>query len=286
MTGGDIMGFRFRKSVKIAPGVRLNFGKKSTSVSLGGKGARFTLNNKGKATTSVGIPGTGLYYTESVGGTKKRKGKSKMAALKAKKVKVPKEDKPKKPLHKKWWVWAIVVWCILAIANGCRAEPESTTLPPAAVSSVSSQEIKNDIDPVESVITQEPEAPPVVEPEAEDPQPEPEAEDVPDEVTAEPAPAPAPVPAPKVEEPKVEVPVEEAPVVQPEPEAPAVEVDPEVAFREMLNQYNYVGSADSDKYHYPKCRWTKEINDQNLVHFDTEEEATAAGYNPCGSCKP
>ena len=70
------------------------------------------------------------------------------------------------------------------------------------------------------------------------------------------------------------------------PETPNAEVDPEAAFREMLNQYNYVGSAESDKYHKPKCRWTKEITDQNLVHFDTEEEAAAANYKPCGTCKP
>ena len=36
------MGFRFRKSFKIAPGVKLNFGKKSTSVSVGTRGAHIT----------------------------------------------------------------------------------------------------------------------------------------------------------------------------------------------------------------------------------------------------
>lgn len=73
-----------------------------------------------------------------------------------------------------------------------------------------------------------------------------------------------------------------APVENQDPPA----VDPEQAFREKLAQYKYVGSSESDKYHYPSCRWTSTINDGNLVHFDTEEEATAAGYLPCGSCKP
>ena len=54
------MGFRFRKSVKIAPGVRLNLGKKSTSVTLGGKGARYTVSSTGRRTKSVSVPGTGL----------------------------------------------------------------------------------------------------------------------------------------------------------------------------------------------------------------------------------
>lgn len=52
------MGFRFKRSMKIAPGVRLNFGKKSSSISLGTRGARYTINSNGKRTKSVGIPGT------------------------------------------------------------------------------------------------------------------------------------------------------------------------------------------------------------------------------------
>ena len=67
------MGFRFRKSIKIAPGVKLNFNKNSTSISIGKRGARYTVNSNGKETVSIGIPGTGLYYTESV----TRKGKTK-----------------------------------------------------------------------------------------------------------------------------------------------------------------------------------------------------------------
>ena len=59
------MGFRFRKSVKIAPGMRLNVGKKSASVSFGKKGARYTISSTGRRTSSIGIPGTGLYYTKS-----------------------------------------------------------------------------------------------------------------------------------------------------------------------------------------------------------------------------
>lgn len=57
------MGFNFRKSLKIAPGVRLNITKKGiSSVSLGGKGARVNLGKKGTRTT-VGLPGTGLSYS-------------------------------------------------------------------------------------------------------------------------------------------------------------------------------------------------------------------------------
>lgn len=57
------MGLNFRKSIKIAPGIRVNISKKGlSSVSVGGKGARVNVSKKGTRTT-VGIPGTGLSYT-------------------------------------------------------------------------------------------------------------------------------------------------------------------------------------------------------------------------------
>lgn len=65
------MGFRFRKSIKVAPGVKLNFGKNSIGVSAGVKGARVSVNSKGRVTKSVGIPGTGISYvkTSKLGGS-------------------------------------------------------------------------------------------------------------------------------------------------------------------------------------------------------------------------
>ena len=59
------MATRFRKSIKIMPGVKLNLGKKGASVSVGVKGARVSFNTNGKQTTSVGIPGTGIYETKT-----------------------------------------------------------------------------------------------------------------------------------------------------------------------------------------------------------------------------
>ncbi|TGU85324.1 DUF4236 domain-containing protein [Acinetobacter pittii] len=57
------MGLNFRKSLKIAPGVRLNITKKGvSSVSLGAKGARINVGKKGTKTT-IGVPSTGLTYS-------------------------------------------------------------------------------------------------------------------------------------------------------------------------------------------------------------------------------
>ena len=70
------MGFRFRKSFKIAPGVKVNFNKKSAGVTFGGKGFHYTINSKGKRTTSVGIPGTGLSYSTTSCGNSTTKTKN------------------------------------------------------------------------------------------------------------------------------------------------------------------------------------------------------------------
>src|SRR4051812_34730650 len=61
------MGFlRFRRSIKIAPGIRWNIGKKSTSLSVGPRGLKLTAGTHGVRTT-VGIPGTGISYTSQPG---------------------------------------------------------------------------------------------------------------------------------------------------------------------------------------------------------------------------
>jgi Protein of unknown function (DUF4236) len=57
------MGWRFRRSVKIVPGLRLNVGKRSAGVSVGPRGAKVSVNTKGEVRRTVGAPGTGLSHT-------------------------------------------------------------------------------------------------------------------------------------------------------------------------------------------------------------------------------
>ncbi|HHV77217.1 MAG TPA: DUF4236 domain-containing protein [Syntrophothermus lipocalidus] len=52
------MAWRFRKSIKIAKGVRLNLSKGGTGVSVGGKGFRVGVGPRG-AYTSTASPGPG-----------------------------------------------------------------------------------------------------------------------------------------------------------------------------------------------------------------------------------
>lgn len=67
------MGFRFKKSKKIAPGIKMNFGKKSAGISFGGKRGGLSFNSKTGARARVSIPGTGISYSTKLGGSKKRK---------------------------------------------------------------------------------------------------------------------------------------------------------------------------------------------------------------------
>ena len=72
------MGVRVSKSFKVAPGVRVRLNAKSTSVSFGGKGMRYTLNSKGRRTATAGIPGTGMSVRHTSG--TRRKAPSRAAA--------------------------------------------------------------------------------------------------------------------------------------------------------------------------------------------------------------
>jgi len=48
----------------------------------------------------------------------------------------------------------------------------------------------------------------------------------------------------------------------------------------------YVGSTQSDRYHYPECYWTQQIKPENLIWFSSAEEALDMGYVPCKVCGP
>lgn len=46
-----------------------------------------------------------------------------------------------------------------------------------------------------------------------------------------------------------------------------------------------VGSKNSTKYHYPWCPGAKQIAPQNLITFNSVEEARGKGYTPAANCK-
>lgn len=61
------MGFRARKSIKIAPGVRMNFSKSGIGYSAGVKGYRVTKRADGRVQRTASLPGTGLSHVSTSG---------------------------------------------------------------------------------------------------------------------------------------------------------------------------------------------------------------------------
>jgi hypothetical protein len=56
------VGLRFRRSIRLAPGMRINLSKSLPSLSFGRSGATLNTNAHGIRTT-VGVPGSGLSYS-------------------------------------------------------------------------------------------------------------------------------------------------------------------------------------------------------------------------------
>jgi Protein of unknown function (DUF4236) len=60
------MGFRFRRRKKLFPGVTLNVGRRSRSLSLGPRGAKVNVGRRGATATGT-LLGTGLSYVKRFG---------------------------------------------------------------------------------------------------------------------------------------------------------------------------------------------------------------------------
>jgi hypothetical protein len=61
---GNAMSLRFFRRKTIVPGLRLNLSKSGVSISVGRRGAWFTIRPGGRRRVTAGLPGTGLFWTE------------------------------------------------------------------------------------------------------------------------------------------------------------------------------------------------------------------------------
>lgn len=120
------MGLRFRRSFKLAPGIRANVTKKGVGFSFGGKGHSVSVHSSGRVTSTVGIPGSGLSYTTTSGGS------SGGGAKKHRENSAPSPSSGKKhPIN-------LVILALAGLAGvgimrlaGGNAEPTPTTVPSA-----------------------------------------------------------------------------------------------------------------------------------------------------------
>ncbi|MBQ2658069.1 MAG: DUF4236 domain-containing protein [Erysipelotrichaceae bacterium] len=81
------MGFRYRKSIKLLPGVKLNLSKSGVSTSVGKRGGTLNFSRRGTRAT-VGIPGSGLSYSTTLRGKRRTRRSTSRASVDAARAKV------------------------------------------------------------------------------------------------------------------------------------------------------------------------------------------------------
>lgn len=110
------MSLRFRKSIKVLPGVKLNLNKNSHSWTFGGKGMHYTVNKKtGKTTQTMDLPG-GFSYVETRKMTDDQK--DELRFKNKHQDSVESEYKPPKKSKKKKWIIFILIWLLLGLIVG------------------------------------------------------------------------------------------------------------------------------------------------------------------------
>ena len=107
------MAFRFRRTMKIAPGVRLNLTKTGISARVGPKGAGVTVGTSG-TTVSAGIPGTGLHVSEKVKTPKGTRTPSKTVSVNTKQ---PSKRSNLSWLDTSFWIFVIGLFGLVFWAN-------------------------------------------------------------------------------------------------------------------------------------------------------------------------
>lgn len=303
------MGLRFRKSISLGGGAKLNISKSSIGVSAGTKGARVSVNSKGRVTTSAGIPGTGMSYVSSkqIGGSERKSAGSEPPGTAS--------PKPPKEPKKKWYTktWFIILMLILFFPVGLyimwrrsnwstaaksvmtalvavfvftniftpglgtpdtpitKGPDDASSRIKVSASSSSSASNVNDRDPAASVSDA------VTSDQSEDQSP----------VTPPPATPPQPAIAPEAVPPSSDAPAEtpNATASEDTPAVPAMAVSSAVE-EQIISEANkqesvqYVwATATGSKYHrIPNCGRTKNATEV------TREEAEAMGLTPCSKC--
>lgn len=298
--------FRFRKSIKLAPGIKINLNKKSVSLTTGVKGFHHTVGTRGSQTT-IGLPGTGLSYTHvsprksssasaSAGNTTRRSSGSKMTVC-------PNCG------HRMRKQWDNCPKCHypLTVPTTATAEADDFT----AISE--NQYLTDASSTSEQTYIQQP-ATEIIPPDANNNEP---PIDPPEEkknnktgcgcliflilfiiglfsscfgdTEENKQPASQPVPAQtqqvekqtesKTSETKSAAPAT-APVVAPVTSAPAT---PAPAPKQNIT---YIANGNTGKIHRESCRYVRRMKEGNKIYIEGIDAAKASGYVPCKSCRP
>lgn len=316
------MGFRFRKSIKLAPGIKLNFNKKSTGLTFGGKGFHYTVNNKGKRTASMGIPGTGLSYSATSGGEKPKKKYQKNDYL----IESEGDTKVKNKSKKKGCLPAVIISLIIAgIIGSCATDStdmasttvlttiseeviseevttapttvaviasavaETTTLKPATTFTKTTTEI-------ETTTEKQTTAKPTTTKQKTTTQKETTTEiktttqkattTKKAETTKKVVTTQKPTTTKKVTTTKKAT-TKQKPTTTKKVTTTKKKVVTTKKASYIATDARYVLNTKSKKFHYPSCHSAAKISAENYAEFDgTRDEIMGRGYTPCGNCDP
>jgi hypothetical protein len=102
------MGWRFRRSVKLLPGVRLNVSRSGITTTVGARGAHVTFGG-GRTRYTTSIPGTGLSYSQTVSAHSRSPGARSIGSI---------------------LVWLLISVTVLAFCNRQHDTVQNATHPP------------------------------------------------------------------------------------------------------------------------------------------------------------
>lgn len=302
------MGFlRFRKSIKLAPGVKINLNKKSVSLTTGGKGFHHTIGTRGSQTT-IGLPGTGLSYTHitprkstsasaSSGNTARRSTGNKMSVC-------PKCG------HRMRKQWDNCPKCHYPLTVQTTATAEADDY-----ASVSENQYIADVPAVQDQYYNQPSSPEILPPDGNNNQPPSEPpEDKKSNKTGcgcfiflilfimglfnscfgdteedkQPVPQPVPAQTQQVKQQTETKPAETksappAATAAPAAVPAAVPAEPAQAPKKNIT---YVANGNTGKIHREGCRYVRRMKEGNKIYIEGTDAAKASGYSPCKSCRP
>jgi hypothetical protein len=122
------MGLRFRRSVRLLPGVKLNLGQKSSSISIGVRGLHYTLGTRG-ARVTAGIPGTGLNWSQSIS----------KSTSPANAIGTPNAPQSQMPRKKGILLPLVIVLAMLFLAYATSRDRSPSSAPPPMISQIVEQ---------------------------------------------------------------------------------------------------------------------------------------------------
>jgi len=122
-----MMAWRFRKSFKLPPGVRLNVGTKSASIRFGGKYGGYTVSTSGRKTSSFSIPGTGVGFVSTTGGNRRRAAQNNSAGRIVEELPTVNSAQP---VRKRSGLWVLAAVALAVIwYNFSTREPPASSVP-------------------------------------------------------------------------------------------------------------------------------------------------------------